>query len=86
MTKTKKNPTNQALPEAFLESLYLSNPSEQEAMIRAIIAMTPDVDDKRVQAVRSQIESSQYLIDSGKIAEKIMETMDTSLLEAPELA
>ena len=68
--KTPEAPAQGAAQSAHVR---LTDSAMQLAALEKAIAKVPDVDMDRVEAVRDEIESGEYTIDSRRIATKLVQ-------------
>ena len=54
------------------EKVDLSNKAKDIQKIKQVLDQTPEVRDEKVKELKRQIESGNYAIDPGKIADKML--------------
>ncbi|MBX2808011.1 MAG: flagellar biosynthesis anti-sigma factor FlgM [Cellvibrionaceae bacterium] len=59
-------------PASSKDRVELSDQAQQLAHLETQIALSPDVDTQRVDAIRNAIANGSYTIDAEAIAEKIL--------------
>lgn len=69
----KKEPeAQQSMSSTMTEKVDLSSKAKDIQQIKRIIDETPDVRMESVQELKRQIETGNYKVDAGKVAEKIL--------------
>ena len=58
---------------AGTDSVKISQQARQLNDVQQAIAHTPDIDAKKIEEIRQSLENGQYEINSGNIAEKMLE-------------
>lgn len=58
------------------DELSLSNTAKDYQVAMNAIRNIPDIRKEKVEAIKEQIKSGTYVIDSGKIAEKILDNVN----------
>jgi len=72
---TESNPTSTIVPSsgAVPPSAEITTLSSQLQALQATIANSPVFDAKKVDLIRSEIESGQFSVDSGKVADGMVQ-------------
>jgi negative regulator of flagellin synthesis FlgM len=72
--------------KATAESAHvqLTDSAMQLAALEKAIAKVPDVDMERVEAVRNEIESGEYTVDSRRIADKLVQLERSLAASVPQ--
>ncbi|CAM3040084.1 flagellar biosynthesis anti-sigma factor FlgM [Legionella worsleiensis] len=79
--KSKAQEAQKSMPENSnvpVDSVNISNASRQLEALKASIKNEPIVNEARVSYFKAEIESGNYAIDSSKIAERMLNTIETA--------
>lgn len=71
--KTGSNSPNAAQGATSSDSLTISQQAEQLRVIETSVNAQPDVDDARIESLKSVIDAGHYAVDPIRVAEKLIE-------------
>jgi len=65
--------TGDTQTQASVDNVHITDSARQLANLEQAIRDVPEVDAQRVEALQQSIERGQYRVDSGRIADKLLQ-------------